>query len=358
MFFGSGLTGVYKVMTSKSDIDAIFTDILDTDYALVKSSLNEIDDIRLDFVVSSDAYNLMMAYLLHRAYTSQYLDNKKKERAMFDIALLMQYKMITGLLAHYFKYPAEERVAVATFNALSNKFLLKKLGNWQEYFNYRAGEIIKDHKFIKEVYTNFDNTDSVIYFINAVYGAIKDVLKNIYREFVKVRENDARLSSRSSTSESESGETLSDVSNNVAKHIENVKRNIHDVDSFITNDAFMITCATMKDLSPIQFREVLVLLCKDSLSKTVMDIVEETVVTVYDMFKHKDYFIKGNDVSAMLIDLKFAIIAKRNHDDPLEKLKVKIEQFIKNKHSGKSDSARRVLRTGVIIFIAIKAFIE
>jgi ketopantoate hydroxymethyltransferase len=99
-------------------------------------------------------------------------------------------------------------------------------------------------------------------------------------------------------------------------------------------------------------------MCKDSLSKTVTEIVEETVVTVYDMFKHKDYFNKGNDTSAMLIDLKFAIIAKRSHEDPLELLKVKVEQFIKNKHSGKSDNARRVLRTGVIIFIAIKAFIE
>jgi hypothetical protein len=358
LFFGSGLTGVYKVMTSKSDIDDIFIDILDTDYLEVKAGLREIDGLRLDFVISSDPYNLMIAYLIHRFYTSEYIDDKKKERVMFDLVLLMQYKMFTGLLAHYFKYPAEERAATATFNALSNKFLLKKLGTWQAYFNYRAGEVSKDPKFVKEVYKRFDDVEAVIYYLNAVYGAVKDVLKNIYREFALIRENDQKLQSRSSTHDEESGEAISDVTNNVAKYLDTVKRNIHDKDSFITSDALNITTKIMKDVSTNQLRVLLEDFSRDSLLPIVGEIVDETVITIYDNFKDKDYFNKGNDASRFLTDLKFLIIAKRSSDDPLELLKLKVEKYIKTNLRGKSLNTIKLVRTSLIIFICIKAFIE
>jgi hypothetical protein len=156
----------------------------------------------------------------------------------------------------------------------------------------------------------------------------------------------------------ESGEAISDVTNNVAKYLETVKRNIHDKDSFITSDALNITTKIMKDVSTNQLRVLLEDFSRDSLLPIVGEIVDETVITIYDNFKDKDYFNKGNDASRFLTDLKFLIIAKRSSDDPLELLKLKVEKYIKTNLRGKSLNTIKLVRTSLIIFICIKAFIE
>ena len=49
LFFGGGLTGCYSLSTSVNDVNYLFKDILDSDYLDINRSLEEIDDIKLEF---------------------------------------------------------------------------------------------------------------------------------------------------------------------------------------------------------------------------------------------------------------------------------------------------------------------
>lgn len=77
LFFGGGLTGCYSLATSVTDVNYLFKDILDSDYLEISRSLEDIDDIKLEFSVGSDLFNLTIMYLLHKFLNSP-LDQKKK----------------------------------------------------------------------------------------------------------------------------------------------------------------------------------------------------------------------------------------------------------------------------------------
>ena len=115
-FFGGHLTGVQVVRFTTTDSNNWFSGILETDEDILKPLLQNLPGIDKTHVVSSDTYNLTCLWLIHR-FNKSSLPKDLKERAKRDVCLILNYKFLTSLLAHYFKYPADPAIAEATYNA-------------------------------------------------------------------------------------------------------------------------------------------------------------------------------------------------------------------------------------------------
>lgn len=329
LFYGSGLTGFYSINTSVNDVNMLFNNILDADFLTISRNLNEIDDIKIEFVVSSDTFNLVIVYLFHK-FMNAPLEQKKKDRILFDLILILQYKMMTGVIKKYFKFPTDEKTATATFDSLSNRFLLKRLGSWQEYLNYRTHEIIKNPKFT-DTFKHFSNTTDVIIRINDIYGALNDTVKNIYGFFLDVSKNNNKLNSRKETYEGDNGEQLADVSNKILDFQDKVMGRLKDNIRLTSGMSYKLVLDMNKSVEKKKFKEVVEVFSEDLLSDAVGNIVKETIVILSEELKTHPFLVNKSDPSGFMTDLKFMLLKNRAKSDCLEILKVTTLKYLENK---------------------------
>lgn len=353
LFFGGGLTGCYSLATSVNDVNYLFKDILDSDYLEINRSLDEIDDIKLEFSVGSDLFNLTIMYLLHKFINSQ-LDQKKKDRVLFDLILILQYKLTTGVIKKYFKYQTDVKTATATFDALSNQFILKKLGTWQNYFNYKARYAIDDGKVIS-VAKKFDDIMVIMIKINDFYNAINDMVKNIYNVFIGIANRKEKLATRKDTYESENGEQVADLNNRVIDFQEKAISAFKDLDRVTSRREYKLVLDVNKSIEARFMSKILIQISNDLLTQRVEDFIRNTVITITEYFKEHRYLNSNIDASGFITDLKFSLLKTRNKEDPLEKLKEDILKYIIEKKIGISSGRENRYVLGLMMLITLFA---
>lgn len=353
LFFGGGLTGCYSLATSVNDVNYLFKDILDSDYLEINRSLDEIDDIKLEFSVGSDLFNLTIMYLLHKFINSQ-LDQKKKDRVLFDLILILQYKLTTGVIKKYFKYQTDVKTATATFDALSNQFILKKLGTWQNYFNYKARYAIDDGKVIS-VAKKFDDIMVIMIKINDFYNAINDMVKNIYNVFIGIANRKEKLATRKDTYESENGEQVADLNNRVIDFQEKAISAFKDLDRITSRREYKLVLDVNKSIEARFMSKILIQISNDLLTQRVEDFIRNTVITITEYFKEHRYLNSNIDASGFITDLKFSLLKTRNKEDPLEKLKEDILKYIIEKKIGISSGRENRYVLGLMMLITLFA---
>lgn len=197
-FFGGNLTGVQVVRFTTQDKNKWFTDILEVDDILLEEKILALPAINKDYHVSSDLFNITAMWLIHKFMNSPLLNDDKKEQAMVDVALAMHYRFLTSLLYRYYKYPADPQVAAAAYAQLSFKYLLKQAGSWNAALIARCKDFLGKHSIHYNTLKKFDNDLDIVYMLNDTQGRIRDMLKNIYGEFMKVHKEGIRISSTSS----------------------------------------------------------------------------------------------------------------------------------------------------------------
>ena len=118
-FFGGTLTGVQTVRFTSHEFDLFFGDLLMIDEALLSDKLHDLPDINPEFKVSSNVFNLVSVWLMHKALTSEALKEDEREELAVRVATYMYYHFLTSILFNFFKYPANPDTAKATYAAMS-----------------------------------------------------------------------------------------------------------------------------------------------------------------------------------------------------------------------------------------------
>jgi len=119
-----------------------------------------------------------MLYLGHKFATSNMSKNDRID-AILEIYYLFAYKAMSSLITHYFnKYNLDIAIAKAVFERLSEKFILKKKGNWQGVFTHQAGVILPDGIYYPKLvrFNTIDATDIA----SGLQTRIRDLFKNVY----------------------------------------------------------------------------------------------------------------------------------------------------------------------------------
>jgi len=296
-FFGSNMIGVHTVRFTPRDESVLYYEVLGIDPNAISDGLDDVPTINKNFIVSSDVFNLTMLYVIHRCLTSELLDNKKKEFAATQAGLILNYRLFTGLLSWYFKYPLDEETAKKVYENLSYKFLIKKLGSWQAVLHFRVQELLNVNGIHYKALNNFNNDADIVYAINDTQGRLRDMMKNLYKEVDNAKKSQSKIYSNSSTMVDTDGvEVLRDKIHGLETYTKYILNVVPDKGSFIRTELVGVILKIMPTAQEHMFIKILNALSEnieDRKYKYLDDIIKLTIVHSYNYLKTDSTVLKN-----------------------------------------------------------------
>lgn len=217
-FLGGSTIGEQVVTFSNKD-DNVFYSILNTTYDEVKQAIYNISEIDKTRQVSSNPHYLFVMYLIYKAYNTNKLKDNIKKELVCELYYTFAYRVISGRMHHYFKYTLDKDIARTVVERLSNKFILKKLGNWNNLLKYRTKDILPNGLHYKTLQTlDINKTQKTV---ADLYTRLKDIFKNIYPIIIEVKNSNSVIKSTS-------------LIESDAENEESFKENIVYTDSYVT----------------------------------------------------------------------------------------------------------------------------
>ncbi len=363
-FFGGNLTGVHTVRFLDSDKGRWFEDVLDNaDPEELREKLHVIPALIGEkgvFFVSGNVLSLSGAWLLHRLHSNNALSATQRRAAMVDVLLTMQFMMLTSLMGHYFRYPVDRGVAEATYNQLTNKYSLKVYGSWIGVLKARAEDVISNTSIHYDAIAKMDSDKAVVNMINDIQGRLRDMLKNIYRVILQVKESGSKIVSTSSVIEHDGVEILKDSSKSQANYIRYIKSVIGDSNSFIREELLKVVSGVMPSAPPKHVRTVLEYLSKNYLkanSNEVVSVVDDTLIHSFAYLAESRATMRsGIDLPTLLMRLRGVYTSSRSTDPDLLALRQAMEVLVRKAIDTKTDSVVASVRTAVLLYLVARTY--
>jgi len=358
-FFGGNLTGVQVVRFLPSDRDRWFDEVIETNDTPLSEELIRLPTVNKDWFISSDTLNLSCVWLANAITNSSKFNDKQKHDALIDIFLILQYKYITSILYHWFRYPADRSLAEATYAQLSYKYTIKIHGSWSALLLARAEEIISKTSIHNHVIKEMKNDVEVTYMLNDIQGRIKDILKNIYIVFDRVHNSNARMRTTSSVMiDHEGEEILKDRSKHLANYTRYVNSIISDKNTFIKHELTDIIEGLIHTMPSKLFLMTLDWMSNnykqrgaDEIEKLLTEIMIYTFSFIAD---NKELIRKESDLAILLSKLKGSLMSSRASDSALIGLRDLGEVIVKKATNNKNDSVIASTRTGIILYVVLR----
>ena len=256
----SAIYGVHPIYFLNTDAQILFQ-IFGVSEDSVQSVLNEIPDsiISSDWYVLNDTYNQLTIWLAHRIINSK-LNNSVKEKGIFNLFKMLNYKFFTSFINHCYRYGANKAIMEATINSLSNKFDIIKYGTWKKVLEVRSQDIIDPTGLHYRSLSNYDDDESIKYILSDSQTRIRNKLKLINEEYNKRKEeNDAIGTYATSATNSECEKFIIDTVNVLDSMISNMIVQVQSTSKFIDGEAIKVISSIFKAVHPDTFRRILVM---------------------------------------------------------------------------------------------------
>lgn len=358
-FFGGNLTGVQVVRLKDSDRADWFSDILGTDQYVLEELIHSLDGINTAWHVSSDVFNISCMWLVHKFLTTPHLKDKEREQAAIDTLMILNCKYLTGVLT-YFKYPANPDVAAATYARLSYKFALKKHGSWYLTLKKRSEDIIEHGGLHRGTLLDFTNDRDIVEMLNDTQGRIRDMMKNIYREFIAVNANKDKIKTTSSIVELDGKEILRDKTRGLVNYTRYIHSIVSDSSSFIKPEIIQVVTKIMHTMPEKVFTESLSWMSANYRTGSGLEIEElldETLLHSFDYLSNQKTLVSANaDLTVLVSKLKGVYMSSRSSDSRLLKMRKLGESVVKKAYKTKNDSMIASVRTGLLLYIVIRSY--
>ncbi len=360
-FFGGNLLGVHIVRFTEKDSNRFFNDILDIDNFDLKDQIDNLPGINPSWKVSSDPFNLTCVYLIHRFLTNKVLPQDVSQRAAIDVGLILNYKYITSLLAGYFKYPADPKIAQAVYAGLSNRYLIKKLGNWQEVMLYRAKELIEPESIWLKTLKTFTPDKDIVDMVNDTQGRIRDMVKNITAEFMTAHAAGEKILSNSNMGlDGDGEEVIKDKVHGPEMYQNYLLSVMADENSFIREELINVVCKVMAGMQVRNFRNTLFWLSRnahDTKHEMVEKFVRNVLIYSIDYLSSHGYLLRDSkDLAGIVSKLKNLYLSSRSSDSDLAEIRDTGMLMVSEACGKTSAQAAAAIRTGIILYICIRAF--
>lgn len=354
-FFGSGLLGVYPVKWADSQERQIWIDdILQADEIALESDLHALDSINEEFNVQSDVVNNSIIYLIHRFERSN-LPPRQIEETQKHLLKILLYKFISSIMSHYFKYPADESIARMTYNQLSNRYDIKRLGTWGALINERAEDFVSAKSIHRPTIEKMQDDDAVGYALSDTQTRIREVIKAYSTVFYQVRDTDSRSFTTSSMIQLEDGLVVKDVKREMSTY----SRYIHTVcrsrEDFVRTDALNIIQNIVTAANPEVVKATLEYISEnydDQRKKHLVKFVDDAIL--YSLNFIHDKKIKASDLATVLSRLRAMYTGSRINDKAVLELrnlgdKIVVEARPTSKYPPAAE------RTSVLLYITLRA---
>lgn len=357
-FFTGNLLGVNPIRFTSSDRQDWFEDILEIDEEDLKEGISEVG-IDKSWKRANDAMNLSIIWLLHKFHKSS-LSTKDKEEGMIESLLMLQYKFITSLMSHYFPYPADRAVAIATYEALSRKFAIKEYGSWQALLEARSRDIIGRRSVHYTTIDKLPDNKSIIIMIQDIQGRLKEVVKKMSKVFHNVKEQNLRVSSSSTVMDMDGTKEILDKSRDHTTYIRYLKDVVGDKPTFIREELVGI----IKEVHPTTDPNLLIqslVYCSDNFGrggdKKIETFIEESLLHTYEWISDNSGTMSiSADLGTLLLKLRNLYTASRMSDDRLILMRDLADHIVNRSVKTRNNVMKSSTRTALQLYVVLRAF--
>lgn len=359
-FFSGNLLGVNPVRYRTSDREEWFDEVLEVDEIDVAEALVKLDSIDSSWVRAKDPVNMSCIWLLHQIHNSRNLSPKDKERGLTDVVLMLQYKFLSSVMAHYFPYPADQEVAKATYEALSQKFDIKRHGSWQALLESRTESILSPNSIHYNTYTKMRNDADVIYMVSDIQARLKEVVKKMTQVFHRVKEQNLRISSTSSVIELDGVSETLDRSRDHTRYTRYIHEIISDKPSFVRGELVEVVGGVLHTMPEKLLTEALEY-CSDNYGRrgdpNVAKLVDEVLLHAFAyLSENQGVMASPSDLVGLVGKLKNLYMASRMSDPALISMRELSEKIIGRSVTSRNKAVLASVRTGLQIYIVLRAF--
>lgn len=360
-FFGGHLLGVYSLRFGYREIDTYFEDILGIDYETMERSVKDVTTINHSFNISSDPMNIAMMYQIHRLLTSKTLGNKDKTEAASIVAMVFSYRVMAALCAKYFRYPIDTETSQAIYERLSGRYLIKKLGTWQAVFEYRGREFVSTDSVHYKALVAFKDDVAIVNAINDLFNRMKDMMKNIYKEFMYVHEHGGKIKSDSGTMVDADGEEIvKDKVHGLENYQKYLIGTMSDVNSFYKQELVDVIGKVIPTVHGKGFSGCLRWMCDELDSKqrgAVVEFVNHVLTIAYEYLSSNSYALnKSKDIVLLTSMLKGFILSSRSESEDLAKFRDEGDTIVRWAVKQTSRQTVSTIRNALFLYVCLRAF--
>lgn len=355
-FFGGNLLGVYPIRYTSSDRNEWLDELLGLDEYEVRKEIISLPHIDEDWKRGTDVVNLSCVYLCH-AIANTSMSHSQKEQGMIDVLLIMQYKLLSSLMAHFFRYPADEKTALATYAALSKKYAIKQHGTWYGVLLARCKDIISTESIHHQTIVKFDDDAAIMYMITDIQGRLRNMIKNLWGVFDLVRTQDAKILTTGGTIVLDGKTVVRDMTRNLAPYTRYLKEVVVDKARFIKVELVEVIASAQHTMPEALLYQALNYISEHHNDKKVDEFLTETLLHAFENLRDD---ARGqermHDLAAFIAYLRSLYMASRSSDPTLLKMRELGQEILEKSISSRSESTIASVRTGVSLYVVLRSF--
>ena len=196
--------------------------------------------------------------------------------------------------------------------------------------------------------------------INDIQGRLRNMVKNIYSVFMRIHEQDVRISTSSALIEHDGTEVLKDKTKSLQTYTRYLLDILADANTLVKDDLVNVVTKQIKTMPEKLLRQTLEWLTNNSGSGKHAPLIEESVNL---LMIHAFNYLQGNkvllrntaDMSTLLTKLKGTYMSSRNTDAELKQLRNNFEKIAKLATENKNSTVISGVRTGTMLYLVIRA---
>ena len=356
-FFGGKLLGVNTVRFGPKEYSEFYDDILGIDPVELRDGLGDVEAINLKFKVSSDVFNHCCMYLIHRFLTSPWLSESGRKKAAMDCGLIFHYRTIANRITDWFKYPADPKLAQATYANLSQRFLIKKLKNWQEVMVYRTNALLDG--LHQKTLVEYTDDSAIVYLINDSRGRISDMVKEIYGVMVATQAAGEKIHSSSTIGvDADGSEIIRDKLHGLEVYTTYLLSIVGDRNSFIKQELVDIVAQVMRTMQTRGFVKCLDWMSENAhQDKDIEDLIRIVLIHSFNYLLDHGYVLNHTkDLAKLLTYLRGVYVSSRAGDQELLTLRDKGNALVTKAIGKTNEQAVAAIRTGLFLYICLRAY--
>lgn len=357
---GSNLTGVYRLswtLPDRLDWEDNFLQIDGRELRQQILAIPHMDDVGR---VAGDNFNISCVWLCHRFYRSD-LPPRVKEKAMKLSMDILQYKLMSSIHSHYFKFPVDQNVAEATYAELSRKFDIKRYGTWRGVLDSRSENIIATGEIHEQTIRSFDDDIAIVRMIQDIQFRLRDKIKNIWEVMARVIENDMKFGSVSSTIELDGALVTRDIERKSTEYLQFIKECAGEKDRFIKADLMEVIESSMSTMPVKPFGELLIIFSEKvaKSDKKALELLEATMEHLFNVvLADRKVEMRIKDKAAVLNRIRGLYTASRSNNELLTRMQDTAEKFVRKDVKIVNNANVAALRTGLLLYIVLRAMVK
>lgn len=348
-FLGSGLLGVHPIRFSSRDRELALNS-WGVEVAEITSIIHGLSGVNPEWNVSSDPLSISIFYLIRKTILTV-SKTKLRDAIVLELYKLYMYYVTSGLTYRYFKkYQASPAVAKATFERLSGKFTLKRVGSWAKFFEYRVSDVTPEKGLHVDRLRRFEDLD-VIRVLNDSQGRVREVFKSIYPVMLDVVESGVKITAESGVVESGDSSSVREILDRPDKHATYLTTILKSEVDFINEDLVHIITGVVGQVD----RANLITTLKHLSAKSKDNYIGNSVVVNSIGYLNSRSDLDMSNVMTQLKYLKNYWVSSTVRNSGNDKVKRSISNMVRRSTTRKTKWVVSVTTVAVILYIYLRA---